>query len=324
MKNNPLISVVIPAYNRQNTISYCLDSVLAQTYKNLEVIVVDDCSTDSTVSIVRSHPDPRVRCIVLEKNAGAQRARNKGILESKADWIAFQDSDDEWLQDKLEKQVSVLADADYDPCSFVYCNAYCFDKARGIKTVRLLPVVEGENQYSTLLKAPAPLYPTMIASKKALEKIGYLDEQVPSFQEWDTSIRLAKYCRITHLKEPLMVYHVGNNDAISGSATKHIEGWHYIISKYESDIKDLCGEEAWLKLNVQLLSRCLNLGLVAYYDRYRCKVGMSREYRFQMFYLMFCRKYGMRPENIFYRLVRKLFGSSDFFAAGQGRIIKQV
>ncbi len=309
MKDNPLISVVIPAFNRQDTISYCLESVLAQTYKNLEVIVVDDCSTDSTVSIVRSHPDPRVRCVVLETHAGAQGARNRGILEAKSDWIAFQDSDDEWLPDKLEKQVSVLANADYDPWIFVYCNAYRFDKARGIKSIRLLPVVEGENQYSTLLQSPAPLYPTMIASKKALEKIGYLDEQVPSFQEWDTSIRLAKYCRITHLKEPLMVYHAGSGDAISGSATKHVEGWHYIISKYESDIKELCGEEAWLKLNVQLLGTCLDLGLVEYYDRYRSKVGMSREHRLIMFYLMICRKYRIRPNNIINRFSRKLLRS---------------
>ena len=323
MKDNPLISVVIPAFNRQNTISYCLDSVLAQTYKNLEIIVVDDCSIDSTVSVVRNHPDSRVRCVVLEKNSGAQAARNRGILEAKSDWIAFQDSDDEWLPDKLEKQISVLANADYDPWSFIYCNAYRFDKARGTKSIRLLRVVEGENQYSKLLQSPAPLFPTIITSKKALEKIGYLDEQVPSFQEWDTSIRLAKYCRITHLKEPLMVYHAGAGDTISGSATKHVEGLSYIISKYESDIKAFCGEEAWLKLNIQLLGACLNLGLAEYYDRYRCKIGMSRGHRVIMFYLMLCRKYRIRPSNIIYRLFRKLFRCSDYFAAGQSCIIKQ-
>jgi len=323
VKDNPLISVVIPAFNRQDTISYCLASVLAQTYENLEVIVVDDCSTDSTVSIVRSHTDPRVRCIVLDKHAGAQGARNRGIHEAKADWIAFHDSDDEWLPDKLEKQVSVLANADYDPWIFVYCNAYRLDKASGVKSIRLLPVVEGENQYSTLLQSPAPLYPTMITSKKALEKIGHLDEKVPSFQEWDTSISLAKYCRITHLKDPLMIYHVGSGDAISGSANKHVEGLHYIIGKYESDIKKFCGEEAWLKLNVQLLGTCLDLGLIEYYDRYRSKVSMSREHSLQMVYLMLCRKYRIRPNNILYRLFRKLFRRSDYFATGQSRIIKQ-
>lgn len=323
MKDSPLISVVIPAFNRQDTISYCLESVLVQTYKDLEVIVVDDCSTDSTVSIVSSHPDPRVRCVTLEKHAGAQGARNRGILEAKSEWIAFQDSDDEWLPYKLEKQVSVLANGAYDPWSFLYGNAYRFDEARGIKSIGLCPVVEGENQYSTLLQAPAPIYPTMIASKKALEKIGYLDEQVPSYQEWDTSIRLAKYCRIIHLKEPLMVYHIGCGDAISGSATKRVEGWHYIISKYEKDIKEFCGEEAWLKLNIQLLGMCLNSGLLEYYDRYRSKVGMSREQRLIMFYLMICRKYQIRPNNIINRFSRKLFKGLDYFSSGQGSIIKQ-
>ena len=323
MINNLLISVVIPTYNRRDTISYCLDSVFAQTYKDLEVIVVDDCSTDNTVSIVRSHPDPRVRCVVLEKHAGAQGARNRGIHEAKANWIAFHDSDDEWLPDKLQKQVYVLANANYDPWSFVYCNAFYSDKTKGIKSIRLLPVVEGENQYSTLLQSPAPLFPTMLTSKKALEKIGYLDEQVPSFQEWDTSIRLAKYCKITHLQEPLMVYHVGNDDAISGSKTKHVEGWYYIISKYENDIKELCGEKAWQEQNIQLLWRCLNLGLAEYFDRYKNKLGASREYHIQMLYLILCRKYRMRPENIVYRFMRKILRSFNYLPSSQGRMIKQ-
>ena len=322
MKNNPLISVVIPAFNRQNTISYCLDSVLAQTYKNLEVIVVDDCSTDSTVSIVRSYPDSRVRCVVLKKNVGAQGARNRGIREAKADWIAFHDSDDEWFPEKLAKQVAVLANADYNPWSFVYSNAYRFDKASGIKSIRLLPVVEGENQYSRLLQSPAVPFPTIITSKKALEKIGYLDEQVPSFQEWDTSIRLSKYCRITHLKEPLMVYHAGSGDAISGSATKHVEGWHYIISKYELDIKKLCGEEAWRKLNFQLLAKCLDLDLLDYYDRYRSKVGITLQHPLLTFYLTICRKYRIRPSIIVNRFSRYIFKSLDYLVPGQSRIIK--
>lgn len=324
MTDNPLVSVVIPAFNRRDTISYCLDSVLAQTYGNLEVIVADDCSSDDTVSVVRSHPDPRVRCVALEKHAGAQGARNRGIIEAKSDWIAFHDSDDEWLPEKLEKQVSVLADADYDPWSFVYCDAYRLDKTQGIKSVRFLPVVEGQNQYSRMLLSPAPLFPTMVASKAALEKIGYLDEKVPSFQEWDTSIRLAKYCKITHLKEPLMIYYVGNSDAISGSPRKHVEGLHYIISKYESDIKEFCGEAAWMKLNIQLLGSCIDLGLVDYYDRYRSKIGNSRNHRLLMIYLMLCRKCRVRANNIITRIYRKLFGDFDYFGIGQGRITKLV
>lgn len=308
MNYGPLITVVIPAFNRQHTISYCLDSVLLQTYQNLEVIVVDDCSSDGTVSLVNSYPDARVRCIVLEKKTGAQGARNRGIREAKSDWIAFHDSDDEWLPYKLEKQVRVLADADYSPWNFLYSNAYCLDKARGDKRVITLPVVEGDNQYSTLLQAPAPLFPTMLVSKKALEKIGYLDEQVPSFQEWDTSIRLAKYCRVRHLKEPLMIYHIGSGDSISGNRAKKVEGWHYIMTKYENDTRTLCGEKAWLNLNLKLLEMCLELGLDEYFDRYQSNVDAPSGYPLKLRYLMLCRKCRIRPENMVYRLGRKIFG----------------
>jgi glycosyltransferase involved in cell wall biosynthesis len=301
-----LISVVIPVFNRESTISYCLDSVLSQTHKNLEVIVVDDCSTDGTVSVVRSYSDPRVRCVTLDRRSGAQAARNRGIFEAKSEWIAFQDSDDEWLPDKLEKQVSALAAAHYDPWTFIYTNAFRFDPATGQKSLRLLPVVEGRGRYTTLLQEPAPPYPTIIASKKALEKIEYLDERVPSFQEWDTSIRLAKYCRIIHLKEPLLIYHVGKSDAISGNGMKHVEGWHYIINKYKTETKELCGEEAWRKLNIELLRRCLNFGLVGHYDRYKAEAALS-DNGLHMRYLAFCRKYGLRADSILYRFASRFF-----------------
>ncbi len=305
-----MVSVVIPAYNRQDTISYCLDSVLAQTYRNLEVIVADDRSTDNTVSIVTSCTDPRVRCVILERRSGAQAARNRGILEAKHDWIAFHDSDDEWVRDKLEKQVSALANVDYNPWTFVYSNAIRFDPVSGTKSLRLLPVVEGENQYPTLLQSPAPPYPTILTSKKALERIGYLDEQVPSFQEWDTSIRLAKYCRVIHLKEPLLIYHVGKSDAISGNGIKHVEGWHYIIRKYASETRELCGEEAWRKLNMELLRRCLNFGLIEHYDRYKSEAALSHK-GLRMHYLALCRKYRLKADNPIYRSASKLFPALD-------------
>lgn len=103
------ISVVIPTYNREKTIRYCLDSVLNQTYSPIEIIVVDDCSTDMTVPVIKSYSDIRIRCIVLDKNSGAQAARNRGIKEAKGEWIAFQDSDDEWSsQNKLEYEIKIL------------------------------------------------------------------------------------------------------------------------------------------------------------------------------------------------------------------------
>jgi len=307
MKHNPLISVIVPTFNRQKTISYCLTSVLAQTYNNLEVIVVDDCSTDNTVAIINDFPDSRLRCIVLEKNSGAQAARNRGIIAAKGEWIAFQDSDDEWLPEKLEKQVAAIATVNYDPWVVVHSNAFRYDPVRKKKKLWLLPIVEGVDQYSSLFKSPAPLYPTILVSKIALEKIEYLDENVPSYQELDTSIRLAKYCKFIHIKDPLMIYHIGDSHAISGDALKNIEGWYYNINKHEGDIKKFCGEEAWQKLVIQLLRRCLNFGLTEHYDRYRSRLAMSNNDLFEMVYLILCRKFCVSADNMLYRFTLKIY-----------------
>ena len=106
-KENVLISVVLPTYNRARCLSRSINSVLNQTFSNLELIIVDDGSTDNTRELVESFSDPRIRYIYQE-NAGACAARNHGINEALGTYIAFQDSDDEWRKDKLEIQLNAL------------------------------------------------------------------------------------------------------------------------------------------------------------------------------------------------------------------------
>lgn len=238
------ISVVIPAYNRAKTISRCLDSVLSQTFRSLEVIVVDDCSTDDTAEIVRSYRDPSVRCVVLERNSGAQAARNRGIQESKGEWIAFQDSDDEWLPEKLERQVAALSALNFDPLTVLHTNAFSQDPSGKRSRIRL-PRIEGDGAYLRLLTMPAPMFPGMLVSRKALDLIGLLDEQAPSFQEWDTAIRLARICRFVYLPEPLFVYHLHTGETISKSSRRDIEGYQYIVDKFRDEIISMCGEESY-------------------------------------------------------------------------------
>ena len=108
MKNNPLVSVVIPSYNSGKFISETLKSVSSQTYEEIEIIVVDDCSTDNTIEIIKKHNDPRLVLIQLEKNKGVANARNVGIANSKGTYIAFVDSDDVWIKDKLKKQIKIM------------------------------------------------------------------------------------------------------------------------------------------------------------------------------------------------------------------------
>jgi glycosyltransferase involved in cell wall biosynthesis len=258
------VSVVIPAYNRAKTIAYCLDSVCNQTVQPFEVIVVDDCSTDGTVDIVNNYSrlHPSVRCVVLERNSGAQAARNRGIVEAKGEWIAFQDSDDEWALEKLEKQITALEGLGFDPLLVVHTDAWRYDPASGDRSVWNLPPCEGQ-VHANLLRSPAPLFPTMLTSKKALLQIGMLDENVPSYQEWDTAIRLATICRFVHLHEPLFVYHFHAGETISKNKMRDVEGYQYVVDKHRDDILRFCGAEV---LNRHLASNALKAMRWGFYD----------------------------------------------------------
>ena len=106
---SPHVSVVLPTFDRADTLLRSVASVLDQTYRNLELIVVDDGSTDHSAALIGDVKDARLRYVKLTRNRGQAAARNVGISESRGDLIAFQDSDDTWQSDKLEQQVNVLA-----------------------------------------------------------------------------------------------------------------------------------------------------------------------------------------------------------------------
>jgi glycosyltransferase involved in cell wall biosynthesis len=235
-----------------------------QTFKPFEVIVVDDCSTDNTVEVVNSFPDPMVRCIVLERNSGAQAARNRGIREARGEWIAFQDSDDEWLPDKLEKQVLALAKVDFDPMTVVHADCYRHEHQSDERTLWELPFVHGKDVFCQLLKSPGPVFPTILTSKAALEAIGYLDEKVPSYQEWDTSIRLARLCRFIHIRESLFIYHLHTGETISKNLKRDVEGYQYLVDKFRDDILEQLGPAT---LNAHLANNAIKAMRYGYFPR---------------------------------------------------------
>lgn len=117
---NELVSIIMPSYNTAKFISETIESVLAQTYPNWELIIVDDCSTDDTDAVVCPYlADDRIRYIKNEKNSGAAVSRNRALREAKGKWVAFLDSDDLWFPEKLEKQISFMKKNDYH---FSYTN----------------------------------------------------------------------------------------------------------------------------------------------------------------------------------------------------------
>ena len=114
-----LVSIISPSYNCEKFIGKTIDSVLAQTYENWELIIVDDCSTDNTDAVVAKYNDKRIKYLKNEKNSGAAVSRNKALREAKGRWIAFLDSDDLWLPKKLEKQIHFMESNGYH---FSYTN----------------------------------------------------------------------------------------------------------------------------------------------------------------------------------------------------------
>ena len=124
-----MISVVIPLYNKAHTIVNTLTTVMNQTYRNFEVIIVNDGSTDNGVDVIKSNfNDPRIR-IINQENAGVSAARNRGVKEAKGDWIAFLDGDDEWMPQYLETMTNALNQ--HPQANLIGCASYYKDFKTG-------------------------------------------------------------------------------------------------------------------------------------------------------------------------------------------------
>lgn len=110
---NDLVSIITPSYNCAKFIGETINSVLAQTYQNWEMLIVDDCSTDNSEEVIKSFGDPRIKYLKNEKNSGAAISRNYALREAKGRWIAFLDSDDLWMPEKLERQIAFMEEGGY-------------------------------------------------------------------------------------------------------------------------------------------------------------------------------------------------------------------
>jgi glycosyltransferase involved in cell wall biosynthesis len=216
-----LVSVVLPTYNRAATLPRAIYSILNQTYRNIELLVIDDASTDDTAAVVGAIDDPRVRYVRLDRNRGQSGARNEGMRLSTGAFIAFQDSDDEWLVEKLEKQVSAAKAAGSEVVSVFHMRLlYGRDEGRtyGPGRVCCVPVVGASGEPIDFIKAThrqnliSPQ--TLLVSRACFEKVGFFDTTLRTSPDWDYSIRLAYNSKVVYLPEPLVVAYI-QDDSIS-------------------------------------------------------------------------------------------------------------
>lgn len=227
-----MVSVIIPSYNREDTIERSVRSVLAQTYGNLEVIVVDDCSTDNTEKVVKSIDDSRVRYYCLEKNSGACAARNKGILLAKGDIIAFQDSDDEWRPDKLEKQLAVMEQTNADAC-FCQTRDYDYPDDHPIIVPRDIGGT-GLVTYKILYDTVPAGTQTIIAKKYVFDRFPF-DLNMKKAQDVEWTFRAGRIYKFAYVAEPLVNRYLQGNSITMGGYEKSLEAHSYILKKYAKD-----------------------------------------------------------------------------------------
>jgi glycosyltransferase involved in cell wall biosynthesis len=200
----PRVSVVIPTYNYARYVPEAVDSVLAQSFEELEVIVVDDGSTDQTAEILRSFGE-QIRNI-RQEHRGLSAARNTGIRAARGQYVAFLDSDDLWLPEKVSLQIARL---DAEPeVGLVYCETLLFDdSALATPTLhsdwashpsgRILPWLVRQN----VIPSPTP-----IVRRELFERVGLFDETLSACEDWDMWIRIGRVCEIAYVNQVLAKY----------------------------------------------------------------------------------------------------------------------
>lgn len=227
-----LVSAIITTHNRAFLLERAIKSVLAQTYQDMECIVVDDASSDNTKEICKMYPVHYVY-IPNEDRRGGNYARNLGIKASKGKYCAFLDDDDYWLPEKIEKQVRLIEEKG---CELVFCGRTMeYVEPLGIKYVDRLPNPEFcGDVHKKILMDICTTTTCMIVERKALYEVGLFDEDLMFWQEYELTIRLAQRSPFYYVNEPLCVYRVDKGD--KGRLTNKFYDWkkavRYIYNKH--------------------------------------------------------------------------------------------
>ncbi|MCR4596806.1 MAG: glycosyltransferase, partial [Lachnospiraceae bacterium] len=229
------VSVIIPTYNRAGTIGRSIESVLAQTHDKLEVIIIDDGSTDNTEEIVSGITDDRLRYIKLESNGGVSKARNQGVNLAKYDMIAFQDSDDAWRPDKLEKQIRRYEES--PDALMVYCayELHIDNFSVIVPPTRCQSYILDGIIYPYLLEGNSVGAPTVLMEKDVFVGLGGFDVSYPALEDWKLALEVAKKGKISYIDEVLVdVFRC--DSSIGSSLNNYYKARCKMIAEYMDDM----------------------------------------------------------------------------------------
>ena len=254
----PKVSVIIPTYNRASLLPRALESVLRQTFRDSEVIVVDDGSTDHTQTVMRRF-DGKVK-YVRQNNQGSAAARNRGIQESSGEYIAFLDSDDYWVPEKLEEQVKILDT--YKNVGIVYARMPIINE-KGEKIGMKPAGISGKN-FKELLEVWGDLPTSTVMTRRVcFEKAGMFDTSLVTMQDIDMWLRIARFYELYEIEGKVLAYYCRHDNQATSDKIKVYGGLVRIYTKIFNNFAD-APREIMIKriaLNQYMLSR-------SYYDKH--------------------------------------------------------
>ena len=287
----PKVSVIIPTHNRPESLEKAVKSVLGQTYTDFEILISDDGSTDNTSRVVEGFSDKRIRSRRYSNSIGVAVVRNNAIIDSKGEYIAFLDDDDEWLPSKLEKQIRLL-EGSSDKLGAVYTGVNSLDdKLDRIFEIKI-PRHRG-NILQDLLFNNFITTSSVIVKKHCFDDVGLFDTEYMSASDNDMWIRIAQRFEFDYVREPLVNYYITEN-SISRNNMKLIKGLERLMTKhhniYAANNRTLSNH--WFKIGVTY-----------------CNSGNLKEGRKA---LMNAFKFNPLDIRIYYNFIISLLGHSTF------------
>lgn len=288
-KNNPLVSIIMPAYNAEKFISKSIESVLQQTYQNWELLVVNDGSKDNTSSIVKLFNYTRIK-LIEQENGGVSKARNTGIANSTGEFIAFLDSDDLWLKDKLEIQVKYMMNNQNIVLSYGDYLSFIED-GKIIENKQLYPFkIKDLKQRLLVFNSIATL--TVMVKSDVLKATSGFDTELFGPEDWDLWIKISQKGDIGYIKENLAMYRE-HEGGISKNKKRQLDEEYKVLNRHV------------LQSNNEILKKYAlwfyNLKLTNFY------FSQKEMKRFFNTYFVMIRLIPFKLENLSYPL-KRLFG----------------
>lgn len=308
MNKSPVFTVIVPTYNREKLLKRTIESILAQTFKDFELIIVDDGSTDNTKKLIASYKDCRI-IYIYKENGGLNSARNKGLQNAKGEYIAFCDSDDSWLPEKLEKHVQKYNEDNeikvvYDLTGVV--------KKEGDKQNIILArndICEGWC-YKEVLEQGYLTSPTFLSCKKeCFEKIGSLPMDLTNCEDDEFCFRLCKYFKVGLVKEILGVYHSDATNRISIDKKLCADDFLKFQEKMSAEIMKVCGKKVLSNRYFHASYKYLAI----------CEIDTAKEIFGQA-----CRIQGVTIEEIKSKVINELLKDDEVIIYGIGNFGMKV